>query len=284
MLLQNIFDDCGLSITNYTSVHGGDINEAYCLFENEKKYFLKVNDANQYPHMFEKERNGLNALSKHCNLMVPQAIKCGVVEEQQYLLLKWIERGTPQKDFWEKFGEGLAAMHHQQQLFFGWEEDNYIGSLAQRNDKRDSWSSFYAECRILPLAVQLFNSNAFSRQDVAEAEKLCKKLHELFPPESPALLHGDLWSGNFMVASHGYAAIFDPAVYYGHREMDIGMTKLFGGFDERFYDAYNETYPLEKNWMERLRLTQLYPILVHAILFGGHYVDKARCIIKYYGG
>jgi len=116
------------------------------------------------------------------------------------------------------------------------------------------------------------------------AENLCKRFDELFPDESPALLHGDLWSGNFMVASNGYAAIFDPAVYFGHREMDIGMTKLFGGFDQRFYDAYEEAYPLEKDWKQRLTLTQLYPLLVHAILFSGYYVDKTRTIIKYYSG
>jgi len=134
------------------------------------------------------------------------------------------------------------------------------------------------------LVMQLFNSNAFSKKDVTAAEKLCEKLNEVLPLEPPALLHGDLWSGNFMVTANGYAAIFDPAVYYGHREMDIGMTKLFGGFDQPFYDAYEEVYPLEKGWKQRLQLAQLYPILVHAILFGGHYIDKAKTILKYYNG
>jgi fructosamine-3-kinase len=282
MQLQNIFDECGLSVTNYKPVHGGDINEAYCLFERDRKYFLKVNDIKLYPGMFEKEMDGLNALQNHCTLTIPNVIKCGVIEQHQYLLFEWIESGTPQKDFWKKFGEGLALMHKKSQSFFGWEEDNYIGSLQQHNDKYESWSLFYAECRIMPLATQLFNSNVFSNKDVTAAEALCEKLDEIFPDEPPALLHGDLWSGNFMRTSKGYAAIFDPAVYYGNREMDIGMTKLFGGFDQRFYNAYNEVYPLQKDWQQRLQLTQLYPILVHAILFSGHYVDKARAIIKYY--
>ena len=106
------------------------------------------------------------------------------------------------------------------------------------------------------------------------------KLARHFPIEPPALLHGDLWSGNFLISSNGQAAIYDPAVYYGHREMDIGMTKLFGGFDQRFYDAYNATYPLEKDWEKRLQVTQLYPLLVHAVLFGGHYISQVREIIK----
>lgn len=284
ILLQDIFEDCGLSVINYHSVPGGDINRAYCLLENDRKYFLKVYDVKQYPGMFEKEKDGLNALQNLCTLTIPNVIKCGAIEQQQYLLLEWIESGTPQKDFWEKFGEGLGLMHKKPQSFFGWEEDNYIGSLQQHNDKYESWSLFYAECRIMPLATQLFNSNVFLIKDMTAAEALCKKLDEIFPDELPALLHGDLWSGNFMVTSDGYAAIFDPAVYYGHREMDLGMTKLFGGFDQRFYNAYNEVYPLEKDWMKRLQLTQLYPILVHSILFGGHYINTARAIIKYYAG
>ena len=111
------------------------------------------------------------------------------------------------------------------------------------------------------------------------AETFCKQLNHLFPSEPPSLLHGDLWSGNYMISSAGYAAIYDPAVYFGHREMDIGMTKLFGGFEQRFYSAYQEAYPMEKNWMQRLPLTQLYPLLVHAVLFGGHYVSSSREII-----
>src|SRR5215471_11224081 len=101
MPLQNIFDDCGLSVTKYTSVHGGDINKAYCLFERDRKYFLKINDAKRYPCMFEKEMNGLNALHDNCKLKVPDAIKCGTIEQRQYLLLDWIETGLPQKNFWE---------------------------------------------------------------------------------------------------------------------------------------------------------------------------------------
>jgi len=111
---------------------------------------------------------------------------------------------------------------------------------------------------------------------------VCKKSEFLFPEEPPALLHGDLWSGNFKITTEGEATIFDPAVYYGHREMDIGMTLLFGGFDQRFYEAYHEIYPLEKDWKQRIPLTQLYPLLVHALLFGGHYVESVRRIMKNY--
>ena len=112
------------------------------------------------------------------------------------------------------------------------------------------------------------------------AESLCNRFEQIFPKEPPALLHGDLWGGNYLIDSSGEVAIYDPAVYYGHREMDIGMARLFGGFDPRFYDQYNNTYPLENGWERRVGVTQLYPLLVHAILFGGHYINQARKIVK----
>ena len=280
MSLKNILADCGVNITRYEPVYGGDINQSFCLYSSDTKYFLKVNDAKRFPFMFEKEANGLDTLRNSGTLAIPGVIKCGIAEQQQYLLLEWIEPGKPKSNFWENFGAELATMHRQPQPYFGWSADNYIGSLPQYNIQHDSWHTFYAECRILPLVKKLFDTGAFSKQDVVAADTLCQKIDQLFSQEPPALLHGDLWSGNFMIAAAGNVAIYDPAVYYGHREMDLGMTKLFGGFDQRFYTTYNEVYPLEKNWLQRLPLTQLYPLLVHAVLFGGHYVMSVRNIIK----
>lgn len=274
-MLEEIIKDTGLSIKDHKRVGGGDINDAYCLQENSKKYFLKVNSASAFPKMFEKEMNGLTALIANCRLQIPNSIKHGTVGDQQYLLLEWVEQGVPRKSFWEDFGISLGEMHKRPQTYFGFEEDNFIGSLHQSNKKHDSWSKFYAEERILPLAHKL----GFDRTQV---ENLCYKLEDLFPKETPSLLHGDLWSGNFMCAESGKACMYDPAVYYGHREMDLGMTKLFGGFDKRFYEAYHANFPLEKGWEDRIPLTQLYPLLVHAVLFGGGYVESAKQIIRKY--
>lgn len=285
MLLQPVLDHCCIALARFETVHGGDINDAFCLHTGNEKYFLKINDAIRNPGLFEKEAHGLEALAKGSALLtIPKVIKYGIAGQQQYLLLEWIEKGKPGKDFWESFGASVAEMHRQPQPYFGWTEDNYIGSLHQNNTIHQSWSSFYIDCRILPLVKNLFDSGAFSKNELALSESFCKKINHLFPEEPPALLHGDLWSGNFMVSSSGNAALYDPAVYYGHREMDIGMTKLFGGFDSRFYSAYHEIYPLEKDWIQRLQLTQLYPLLVHAVLFGGHYVNSAREIIKQHAG
>jgi len=282
MTLQPILDDCGLTITRYEPLHGGDINRAYCLIGNNEKYFLKKNEENRYPSMFEKEADGLQSLQANTILKVPGVIKHGRVNNQQYLLLEWIGNGSIKRGFWEGFGAGLAQLHLKKQEFFGWNTNNYIGSLTQNNKIFPSWHLFYSECRILPLVKQLFDQGIFLKQDLLSAELVCKKSEFLFPHEPPALLHGDLWSGNFKITTEGEAAIFDPAVYYGHREMDIGMTLLFGGFAQQFYEAYHEIYPLEKGWRQRLPLTQLYPLLVHALLFGGHYVESVRREMKNY--
>jgi protein-ribulosamine 3-kinase len=279
-MLNKIFDDCGLVVQRHEQVHGGDINNAYCLFASQGKYFLKVNNKDKYPLMFEKEARGLDLLRKNSLLTIPQVIKHGESDSEQYLVLEWIEKGSPSKNMWEDFGAALALMHQQSQHYFGSNEDNYIGSLRQKNTSYDEWHLFYAECRIMPLVKILFDTGNYTSTDTNHAISFCKNIKNNFPIEPPALLHGDLWAGNFMVTSSGSASIFDPAVYFGHREMDIGMTKLFGGFDQQFYKAYNEAYPLEKHWEKRSELTQLYPLLVHAVLFGGYYVAATKNIIS----
>jgi len=207
-------------------------------------------------------------------------IKQGLAGNHQYLLLEWIEKERPLAVTWQHFGTSLARMHKRPQSFYGWECDNYIGRLPQCNDKHNSWSAFYTQCRIIPLATQLYNDGALSSSDIKTVQFFCSRLDELFPEEKPSLLHGDLWSGNYLITNNGQAALIDPAVYCGHREMDIGMTKLFGGFDQRFYEAYNEYYPMEKGWQYRLSLTQAYPLLVHAVMFGGHYVSQAMEVMR----
>jgi fructosamine-3-kinase len=279
MLSEKIIKAAGFPVERYTRVSGGDINDAFCIFTSGKKYFLKVNSSSQYPGMFEKEASGLKALSENCDLNIPQVIKSSTMEDEQFLLLEWLDNGTKSKNFWEDFGSGLAKLHLKKQDFFGWKENNFIGSLVQLNEQKNSWAEFYAEQRILPLAKQVFEANMFNAKEMKNAESLCSKLDQLFPREHPSLLHGDLWSGNFMCSIKG-PAIFDPAVYCGHREMDLGMAKLFGGFDSEFYEAYHHTYPLEKDWQKRIPLTQLYPLLVHAVLFGGGYASSAANIIR----
>jgi fructosamine-3-kinase len=263
------------------SVYGGDINETFQLETSAQIYFLKTN-VHAAKDMFEKEFNGLNLLLQSAKLHVPKPLLYGHFEYTSFLLMEFIEKGSATKFFWKDFAEGLAQLHQTTNDYFGLNEDNYIGSLHQSNTPCKTWSEFYATQHIIPLIKKAYEQKSCYRTDVEAAEKLCNKLSYIFPEEKPALLHGDLWNGNFMCTANGMASIYDPAVYYGNREMDIAMSLLFGGFDKSFYEHYNFYYPLENGWQQRVELCQLYPLLVHLVLFGGHYYFSVKKIIEQY--
>ena len=281
--LKNVLQHCGFDDAQVQTVTGGDINRAYKIQKRNASFFLKVNDTAAYPMMFQREADGLAALKKYSNCIIPNVIKTGVAGDQQYLLLDWVERAAPAADYYSSLGKSLAEMHLQPQKQAGWPVDNYIGSLPQHNTLTDDWCSFYATNRLAPLVNQLAAAGLFTNKQMLNAERLYTKLTQYFPNEKPAFLHGDLWGGNHFPNENGLPVLIDPAVYYGHREMDIGMTALFGGFDRSFYEAYHYYYPLESGWQQRLQLTQLYPVLVHAVLFGGHYTAQASSILALFG-
>lgn len=283
-IVQQIVAACKLPAMHVQRVAGGDINEAYLLYNTTQRFFLKINDAQLYPGMFAAEADGLNALRSNSHFCVPQVIQTGIVQTTQYLLLEWIERTTPDERYWENMGKQLAAMHAQPQPTAGWKTNNYIGSIPQFNNETHSWTAFYAEQRILPFVKRLLQAGIFTNSEMQYAEAVCLRMSSLFPNEPHALLHGDLWSGNHFPNEKGLPVLIDPAVYCGHREMDLGMTCLFGGFHQRFYEAYHYHYPLETLWQQRLQLTQLYPLLVHAVLFGGNYVQQSAAILARFGG
>ncbi|ANH81065.1 hypothetical protein A8C56_08805 [Niabella ginsenosidivorans] len=279
MSLSSVLNSIGLPHAGYESVAGGDINQAYRICSGETIYFLKINKAAPYSGLFRKEAIGLQELSANSDFVVPQPLKWGKTENVQYLLLEWIRQEPPQNNSWYLLGKLLAAMHRKEQPYFGFREDNYLGTWQQVNTPVSTWSRFYADFRILPLVKKLYDDQKLNKMDSIRAEKFCKALAALFPEEKPSLLHGDLWNGNLLFTSPGMPCVFDPAVYYGHREMDIGMTLLFGGFNEQFYQSYQQYYPLQPGWQQRLNFTQLYPLLLHAHLFGGHYIHTCRRIL-----
>lgn len=269
-------------VTGTVAVPGGDINKAYRMDTTAGPFFIKQN-SKRFKGMFQKEFNGLIALMNSGTLKVPVPYATGDDENDQWLVMEWLEKGAPDKNFWKDFGIQLAMQHKNTNADFGFEESNFIGSIIQLNGKCASWKEFYATQRILPLMMMCLELGRCTRSDIDQSVLVCRKIDSIFPDEPPALLHGDLWSGNFLIHESGRAAVFDPAVYYGHREMDLGMTLLFGGFDEVLYDNYNDAYPLEKNWRDRTDLCQLYPLLVHLVLFGGHYYQSVKKILdKYY--
>ncbi|MBN2615813.1 MAG: fructosamine kinase family protein [Bacteroidales bacterium] len=269
-----------VQILNRSSVGGGSINAAYRLETTAGLFFTKVNSASRYPHMFEKEALGLQLLGHAGVISVPEVIDSGESGPDAFLVLKYIESKREAPNFWEDFGIRLARLHRQSEKEFGLDHDNYIGSLPQSNRKHKTWSEFFIQERLKPLAKMAFEGHLLDNRDLHSLENFERQVDEIFPNEPPALIHGDLWSGNFMVNEEGTAVIIDPAVYFGHREMDLGMSQLFGGFHSRFYEAYHREYPLAPGWQKRLDYCNLYPLLVHVNLFGGGYVGSFRSILR----
>ena len=269
-----------ITISSERSVGGGSINDAYRLDTTAGTYFVKTNQADRFPSMFEAEADGLRRLREVSAILTPELISTGELDDITYLLMEWVESGPRRSNYWEQFGRELAAVHRNSADHFGLERDNYIGSLPQSNTLHDQWSGFFIHCRMEPQVKMARDQNRLGMGDVLRFERLYGRLGALLPKEPPALLHGDLWSGNFLTGPDGGPVLIDPAVYFGHREMDIAMTRLFGGFDAEFYTSYNEAWPMERGWEDRMDLCNLYPLLVHVNLFGGGYRAQVEAILR----
>ncbi|MBX3256118.1 MAG: fructosamine kinase family protein [Chitinophagaceae bacterium] len=283
--LQQRFTDF---FSSHTTIHyseavqGGDINQAFMVDTSKGRFFVKLNAAMFGLDMFEKEARGLIYLADTGALKVPRPLFDGKFHQQIFLVIEFVDHGEPAGDFWEDFGEGMAKLHYNSHELFGFAYNNFIGRFPQSNAQHASWSGFYAAERILPLTIKANEKGLLEKEHVEAAESICGRLEDIFPGERPALLHGDLWNGNFICGANGHVAIFDPAVYYGNREMDMGMSLLFGGFDQKFYASYQYHFPLAAGWKKRAELCQLYPLLVHLLLFGGHYRRQVMDVLKKY--
>jgi len=232
--------------------------------------------------MFLAEAEGLKLLGQAGAVRVPSVIAHGAAGMEQFLLLEWIDRGQTDTFTQGLLGRQLAGLHGHSHKSFGLEYDNYIGSLPQKNTFCSFWTDFYVSQRLQPQLQSAVDKGLVSSVLKNEFENLFKRLDKLYPPEKPALIHGDLWSGNYVVSLSGEPVLIDPAVSYGHREADIAMTTLFGGFTKEFYQSYNESFPLEAQWEERLDLWNLYPLLVHVNLFGSGYLGSLQQALRKY--
>ena len=271
-----------ITILSISPLSGGGINNVYKVKTDHGVFCVKQNNKDRFPEMLKKEALGLKNLDEKSQFRIPNVIGTFEDEVHQYLVLEFLESGNPAGAFWEEFGKKLAHLHKVKSDQFGWRTDNYIGSLPQSNKMTLTWNEFYAEERILPQLKHAFDTGHIDQSVIRLGERLCNRLEKLFPKELPSLLHGDLWSGNYMIDTNGTPVLIDPAIYFGHREMDLGMMQLFGGFSEELFTAYNDSYPLENNWQSRISLTQLYPLLVHVNLFGGGYVQSVASVIQKY--
>ncbi len=272
----------GQNILSTSSVSGGDINDAYKIITESDVFFAKVNSAELAKDMFEKEASGLNILKEKAKINVPGVISIGTIDGKSYLILNWIKSGKYNSNTDYNLAKQLAALHKTTDEYFGLEYDNYIGTLIQNNTQKANWLEFYFSNRIEHQLKMAIDSGLISKKYIAGTESAFSNIEKDYPDVSPSLLHGDLWSGNYMINSKGQAIFIDPAVYFGYREMDIAMMKLFGGFSSDIFNIYNELYLLDYDWQSRIRFHQLYYILVHVNLFGGSYAASAKAIIDYY--
>jgi fructosamine-3-kinase len=274
-----------LGARNARRVGGGDINEAWHVtLADGSDAFVKTR-ADAAPDEYAGEAAGLRWLGEPGALRVPRVLEFG----EDYLALEWVPPGLLSEAGAEQLGRGLAAVHAAGAPHFGdpraGGSDTGFGSLRLPNAPAADWPTFFAERRLRPLAALADEQGWLSGALARALERICARIGELAgPPEPPARLHGDLWTGNVHADVHGRPWLIDPAVYGGHREVDLAMLRLFGAPSQRVFSAYEEVAPLADGWRERVELWQLAPLLVHGLLFGGSYRAAAEGVAQRYAG
>ncbi|MGE5355867.1 MAG: fructosamine kinase family protein [Deltaproteobacteria bacterium] len=276
---NEIFEGNVLSVTQ---VPGGDINDAYKISTGKNEYFAKINNTMDAGKMLESEATALIFLSQKIGVNVPEVKFLTKKNDTSILVLNWINEGNKRKSYNFDFAVMMEKLHRTSNEYFGLEYDNYIGSLKQSNQNNTDWLGFYYQCRIIPqlkIAIDEKKMESFYHKRV---DSMFKNLSLEFPKVKPSLLHGDLWAGNYMTNHTGFPVLIDPAIYFGHREVDFAMMRLFGGFDPGIFSSYNELFPFDEDMEKRIRFYQLYYVLVHVNLFGSSYAGQARSIIESY--
>ncbi len=272
-----------LQHNSFTHLSGGSINYTYKITINDTHYVLKVNTYDNYP-LLQSEANGLEELQKNNCVRVPNIILHEQVnmaytregeelrQKLSFLLLEYIDQGKENSKFWQLLAEQLACLHTNINSHFGFASHNYIGSIEQRNAPHEKWADFFREERILPLARRAFSEQKLPVSLLKKIENFTTKFEDIFPEEAPALSHGDLWHGNVFPDVNSIPVLIDPAVHYGHREAEIAFTYMFGKFDDTFYQKYNEIFPLQKGFKERINYYNVYHALTHLLMFGKSYL------------
>ena len=284
VLVERVQDLAG-PLTDAQAVGGGCIANATRIEAGGASYFLKWSGGDA-GLTFEAEAAGLRALrAAGSPLFVPDVLAVENAEPPRpgFLLMDWITPGPKRSRFWSDFGASLAALHRHvsEDGCYGFGRDNFIGRLHQYNGWEERWPDFFRRNRLNPQIEWAREAGRWKQSWTEPADRLLARLDDLLPASPPAsILHGDLWSGNFLVTEDGRAALIDPAAYYGHRETDLALTELFGGFDARFYDAYRAAWALEPGYAERREVYNLYHLLNHLNHFGGSYAAGVERTLK----
>lgn len=271
---------CEVAAGSEREVSGGSINSCSRFDSERGPLFVKHGDANSL-EMFRAEADGLAELSRARAVRVPEVLAVGEHDGAAFLVLEWIDLRSATASSETKLGELLATQHRATQDKFGWHRDNTIGSTPQSNQLTADWIDFLREQRLHP-QLALAKENGASGEIIDSGHRLCEQLEYFFADYRPSrsLLHGDLWGGNWGADASGRPVLFDPAVYFGDREADLAMTRLFGGFGASFYSAYQAAWPLDTGAAARVPLYNLYHVLNHFNLFGGGYMRQALTMIQ----
>jgi fructosamine-3-kinase len=272
----------GVAIVRVAPVRGGDVAVAYALtLVDGRRVFAKTHPGAP-KEFFTTEASSLTWLREADALPVPHVLAVSD-EKPNHLVLEWVDEGPGRSDTEAELGAGLARLHRAGATTFGREDRRTTGSRGLPNEPAATWAEFYATNRLLPLA-QLARTARVLRDDVTDAlERLAGELEQFDPHhEPPSRLHGDLWAGNRIIDASGSSWLIDPAAHGGHREFDLAMMRLFGGFGPDCFAAYADAYPLAPGWEDRVELHQIAPLVVHAIKFQGHYIEAASQAIRKY--
>jgi fructosamine-3-kinase len=275
--LEAIAEALGARVVSSRAISGGDINEAHALtLDDGRTVFAKTNRGAD-PAMFPAEARGLRWLDEARALRLPVVLAV----DPAYLVLEQIRSAPRRSGFDEELGRGLAALHRFGAPCFGLDHDNFIGRLPQSNEPAPTWAEFYRARRLEPQLRRAIDEGNASQRMRRDGERLLATIEDLVgPPEPPARLHGDLWGGNLLADDQGHPCLIDPAVQGGHRELDLAMMRLFGGFSGRVFASYSESFSLAPGHEERVPLYQLYYLLVHVNLFGGSYVSSVESALS----
>lgn len=266
-----------LRVLNVNKLSGGCIHQSRKIHTDQGCFFVKFN-SQQYVKHFETEINSLELLASKKVIKTPIILGTILLEEYSALVLEYIEENTKSVN-WDVFGQQIAHLHQKHTIQFGLDQSNWIGELPQYNHWMDNFKDFFIIQR-LEIQRKIARKNHVLPIDIdLKLDDLYQQLDDFFPNEPPSLLHGDLWSGNYLIDSNGNPVLIDPACYYGHREVELSFTRLFGGFDQRFYDSYHQTFPLQEGWERRVPIYNLYPLLVHLNLFGQTYLPQIKVIL-----
>ncbi len=269
-------------ILNVQSQSGGDIGSSVKVTTKDSVFFVKGYSMSSMGGAAESEAEGLQLIASTKCIYVPKVEDVTTNGDREFLILGFIHPGQRRPGYWEDFGKALASLHQMTTKSYGLSNDNFIGRLPQGNTFSDNVFSFIANSRLLPQGKLALDKGLLVLDEIAMIEKLCTKLESLIPNEPPALIHGDLWSGNYLCNRNGKVVIIDPSVSYSHREFDIAMTSLFGRCAPTFYQTYHDSYPLVAGWKDRVDLFQLYYLLVHLNMFGLSYKNQVMEIVRKY--